>query len=174
MNKYKTLSKVHLLTVALLGILLLVGFLVQLNPQDLETGELKFQLLEDQKLAETAFTGAPLLVQFWSTTCVVCLREMPDLGKLYEKYHPNGLQMVAVAMPTDPPNRVMEFQSRLRPPFPIALDPTQSIYRAFGSPRATPTFFLLDAGGQVVAHHIGGLRSGVIAKEIATLLKLPT
>ena len=99
---------------------------------------------------------------------------MPGLQDLYFRYHPQGLQMVAVAVPSDPPNRIMEFQSRLLPPFPIALDPAHVVYRAFGEPRVTPTFFLLDPTGQIVATHQGAMQESVLENKIINLLRQST
>lgn len=163
--------------VLLAALAMLVAALPSLLPRESPTGglgELTFQVLHDQRLVPTSFSGSPLLVQFWSTACVVCLKEMPELGRLYRQFQPRGLRMVAVATPADPPNRVWEFQSRLQPPFPLALDPERTIYQAFGRPLGTPTFFLLDAQGRIVARHAGGLQDGYLLRRINNLLAQKT
>ena len=61
--------------------------------------------IDGRSFDAAALRGRPVLVTFWSTTCVVCLREMPDLEALYRRLSPRGFEIIAVSMPWDPPTR---------------------------------------------------------------------
>ena len=88
--------------------------------------------IDGRSFDAAAFAGRPLLVTFWSTTCVVCLREMPDLEALYRRLAPRGFEVIAVSMPWDPPDEVVRLARARSLPYPVALDVTGAIARAFG------------------------------------------
>ena len=73
--------------------------------------------IDGRSFDSTAFEGRPLLVTFWSTTCLVCLHEMPDLEALYRRLSPHGFEIIAVSMPWDPPGEVVRL-ARARAPLP--------------------------------------------------------
>ena len=60
------------------------------------------------------YRGRPLVVNFWATDCAVCVREMPDRVRTYNRHRAHGLELVAVAMQHDRPDHVVRFaESRL-------------------------------------------------------------
>ena len=63
--------------------------------------------IDGRSFDAAAVQGRPLLVTFWSTTCLVCLKEMPDLDALYRRLSPRGFEIIAVSMPWDPPDEVV-------------------------------------------------------------------
>lgn len=99
--------------------------------------------------------GRVLLVNFWATSCVVCLREMPRMIEAYRKFSPRGYEMVAVAMSYDHPNTVVDFARKRALPFKVALDPQGEIAKRFGDVSATPVSFLIDRQGRIVRRYIG-------------------
>lgn len=101
--------------------------------------------------------GKPLLVSFWSTTCGVCLQEMPHLADLYEEFKPQGFEMVAVAMPFDKPSDVVELSEANDWPFLVALDLDNQVSESFGDIRVTPTAFLIDKNGNFVEKYVGAI-----------------
>nr|MBA3503489.1 TlpA family protein disulfide reductase [Deltaproteobacteria bacterium] len=72
----------------------------------------------------TAYTtkslaGKVVLVNFWATWCKPCLKEIPDLSKVYEKYKARGLVMLGV-MTDDPDNNaLLNFQSDNEMSYPV-------------------------------------------------------
>lgn len=99
--------------------------------------------------------GKVLLVNFWATSCVPCVKEMPRLAELHLRRHREGLETIAVAMRYDPPNHVLRFAERERLPFPVALDPVGEVARLFGDVQLTPTTFVIDRSGRIVRRIVG-------------------
>jgi len=111
-------------------------------------------------LAGDSFTAADLrgrvvLVNFWATSCVTCVAEMPKMAATWRKYAPRGYDMVAVAMSYDHPNAVAAFVRQQALPFRVALDTDGAVARAFGNVSVTPTTYLLDRSGRIVAKYVG-------------------
>jgi peroxiredoxin len=111
--------------------------------------------IKGEQLRLGALNGNVVLVNFWATTCAVCLREMPKLAELFEKYQLQGYRTVAVAMPYDPPNRVLDYVKRHPLPFDVALDVDGTVLRAFGDVPGTPTSFLVDKRGNIIRKYLG-------------------
>lgn len=99
--------------------------------------------------------GKVVLVNFWATSCVTCVAEMPKMVQTWQRFAPRGYEMVAVAMSYDHPNAVAEFARQRALPFRVALDTGGAVARAFGDVRITPTTYLLDRRGRIVATYVG-------------------
>ena len=114
--------------------------------------------------------GRPLLVTFWSTTCLVCLREMPDLEALYRRLSPRGFEIIAVSMPWDPPGEVVRLARSRELPYPVALDVDGAVARAFGDVSATPTHFLVGPSGDIAFRRAGALDFPGLDRRIQSML----
>ncbi len=114
--------------------------------------------------------GRPLLVTFWSTTCLICLREMPDLEALYRRLSPRGFEIIAVSMPWDPPGEVVRLARTRALPYPVALDVDGAIARAFGDVSATPTHFLVGPSGDVAFRRTGALDFPGLDRRLRSML----
>jgi peroxiredoxin len=100
------------------------------------------------------FQGQPVLLQFWATTCVTCVAEMPHLVELHRELAPEGLAMIGVAMSYDPPEQVRRMVQEKQLPYRIALD-DGDVAAAFGDVRLTPTTVLIDPQGRIDWRHMG-------------------
>lgn len=140
-------------------VVLLVGLAAWLLPSRAlqPPARLSFTLLDGNTTSLAALRGRPVLVAFWATTCIPCVEEIPELVRLYREYQPRGLEIIAVAMPYDPPLQVQRFVQKRDLPYPVALDLSGSIGRAFGGVDFIPTSFLLDAHGNVLFRRTGKL-----------------
>jgi len=114
----------------------------------------------------------PILINFWATTCITCLKEMPHLIKLYQELHPQGLEIVGVSMSYDPPSQVMEMVKRKNIPYPIVFDLEKKIMHAFGMKRPlTPVTILIDPQGKIVFRKLGMPDITALKQKIQDLLK---
>jgi len=133
--------------------------------------DISFQTLEGHTLSLEAMHGGPVLVVFWATTCGVCIEELPTLKALYRELQPRGLQMVAVAMPYDPPSRVVAMTKAREIPYPVALDIGSEVTRAFGDIRYTPSAVLVGPDGLIERRLIGRLDPQALREDIDALLR---
>lgn len=133
--------------------------------------DVSLNIVDGRTLRLAQLRGHPVLVSFWATSCASCVEEIPELKALYRTLAPQGLEIVAVAMPYDPPNRVLEMRRRLQIPWPVALDLDGSVMHAFGDVAATPASFLIDAQGRIVARHLGRHDMAQLRQQIGQLLR---
>ncbi|CAD6877826.1 Putative thioredoxin [Methylomonas albis] len=106
-------------------------------------------------MAIAELKGKPILITFWATDCPSCIEEIPDLIALHQQFNGNDLQIIAVAMPYDPPSHVQAFVKERLLPYAVALDIDSSLIRAFGDVQLTPTTFLIDRQGVIIMHKVG-------------------
>ena len=114
-----------------------------------------FVLLDGSKSTTADLKGKVTLVNFWATTCVSCVKEMPQLAATYDKFKSRGFETVAVAMSHDPPSYVVSFAQSRQLPFKVAIDNTGEVARAWGDIKITPTTFIVNKNGQIVKRYIG-------------------
>lgn len=127
-----------------------------------------FTLTDGRVLDSATLRGRTVLVNFWSVTCEVCLRDMPQLSSLHQSLEDRGFVVIGVAASYDPPPAVMETVARLQPAYPIALDVQGEIARAFGGVDSTPTTFLVDPAGNIQYVERGPLDEGRIRATLLT------
>ncbi|MBA4264560.1 MAG: redoxin [Comamonadaceae bacterium] len=114
-----------------------------------------FVLIDGSSTTTDELKGKVMLVNFWATTCVTCVKEMPALASTYNKYQSQGFETVAVAMDYDPPAWVLNFAQTRQLPFKVAIDNTGEIASAWGDVKLTPTTYLVDRQGRIVKRYVG-------------------
>lgn len=114
-----------------------------------------FTTLDGRQIALAEQRGRVVLVNFWATSCPGCVKEMPDMVKVYNDYRERGFEIVAVAMSYDPPAYVNNFVQTRQLPFPIVLDTDGAHAQAFGNVQVTPTSFVIGPDGRIHEHKLG-------------------
>ena len=117
--------------------------------------ESTFVLLDGSQTTTTELKGKVTLVNFWATSCVSCVKEMPALVDTYNKFKDRGYETVAVAMSYDKPRFVLNFAQTRQLPFKVAIDNTGEIAQSWGDVKLTPTTYLVDKQGQIVKRFVG-------------------
>ena len=103
-------------------------------------------------LSLTSLRGHVVLVDFWTYTCINCIRTLPFLKGLYATYHPYGLEIVGVETPEftfeqEAGNVHQAIQSDgLR--YPVVQDNNYGTWNAYQN-EYWPAEYLVDANGQV-------------------------
>jgi peroxiredoxin len=136
--------------IAVLAVLAIGAFVATLSMPVRSAPEARFSTLSGESFVTSELRGKVAVVNFWATNCAPCLAEMPKLSETYRKFAPQGLEMVAVALHHDRPERVAEYARRQALPFKVALDTDRRIAGAFGNVHITPTTFLLDKHGRII------------------------
>ena len=114
-----------------------------------------FVLLDGSKQSTADMKGKVTLVNFWATSCVTCVAEMPEIIATYNKYQSRGYDTLAVAMSYDPPSYVVNFAETRKLPFKVAIDNTGAVAKAWGDVQLTPTTFLVNKRGEIVKRYVG-------------------
>lgn len=149
MNIY--LKKVLFLIVM---IALLIFLAMQLSNKS-NAPEVTFTTIEGKKIAMAELKGKILLVNFWATDCLSCIKEMPELVKTYNSYKSKGVEFIAVAMPYDPPAQVLNYVVQKAIPFPVMHDGLSEMTEKFGGVNLTPTTFIYDKQGKLLQRTVG-------------------
>lgn len=114
-----------------------------------------FHTLDDRQLAMKDMRGRVVLVKFWATSCVTCIRQMPDTIELFKEMSPKGFDVVAVAMSYDPVEYVRHFTQSRDLPFTVAIDGSGEVAKAFDDVRLTPIAFLVGKDGSIIKKYLG-------------------
>ncbi len=114
-----------------------------------------FVLLDGSKQTTADLKGKVTLVNFWATSCVTCVAEMPKVIATYNKYKAQGYDTMAVAMSYDPPSYVVNYTETRKLPFKVAIDNTGAVAKAWGDVQLTPTTYLVNKRGEIVKQYVG-------------------
>ena len=114
-----------------------------------------FTTLDGKKIRPGELRGKLVLVNFWATSCGVCLQEMPDLIAIWRRYRSRGFEVIAVAMSYDEPEQIRAYMAKRSLPFPVVFDRDGALAREFEGVRATPTTFLIDRAGKRISKTVG-------------------
>lgn len=116
------------------------------------------QWLNTPPLSRDALRGKVVVVNFWTYSCINCLRTLPYLKTWAQRYGNDGLVVLGVHTPEfgfehDTAN-VKRALRDLNVSYPVAVDNDYRIWQAFGN-RYWPAFYIVDAEGRVRYHHFG-------------------
>lgn len=161
------LNKKFLLPIAIIA--LLGALFLQLG-QKPQAPNVKFTTIEGKHIQMADLKGKVVLVNFWATDCPGCVAEMPDLINTYNQYKDQGLEMIAVAMPYDPPAQVVNYTKLKALPFPVMHDGLSEMVNAFGDVNLTPTTFIYDKKGNRLQRILGELNFATLNPLIAAEL----
>ena len=143
-----------IVTFAILALLAFLVFNLTKHPQ---APNVTFTTIAGKKINIAELKGKVVLVNFWSTDCTVCVREMPNLVNTYNTFKDKGFEVIAVAMPYDPPAQVLNYATQKALPFPVMHDGFGEITEQFGGVNSTPTAYIFDKQGKQLQYTIGKL-----------------
>jgi cytochrome c biogenesis protein CcdA/thiol-disulfide isomerase/thioredoxin len=116
------------------------------------------QWLNSPPLSREALRGKVVVVDFWTYSCVNCLRTLPYVRAWYDKYKDQGLVVVGVHAPEfafeKDVGNVRRAVKDLGVDYPVALDNNYAIWRAFDN-QYWPAHYFIDAEGRIRHHHFG-------------------
>jgi peroxiredoxin len=159
-----------LIYAAATALALAVGVGVYLNTGASAAPASTFVLLDGTKRSTEDLKGKVTLVNFWATSCVTCVGEMPKVIATYDKYKNQGYDTLAVAMSYDPPAYVVNYAETRKLPFKVAIDNTGAVAKAWGDVQLTPTTYVVNKRGEIVKRYVGEPDFAELHKLIEKLL----
>lgn len=116
------------------------------------------QWLNSPPLTAQALRGKVVLVDFWTYSCINCLRTLPYVKAWAQKYRDQGLVVIGVHAPEFAFERdisnVKKAVNDLGVDYPVAIDNNYAIWRGFNN-QYWPAHYFVDAQGRVRYHHFG-------------------
>jgi cytochrome c biogenesis protein CcdA/thiol-disulfide isomerase/thioredoxin len=116
------------------------------------------QWLNSPPLTPEALKGKVVVVDFWTYSCINCLRSIPYIRAWAEKYQNQGLVVIGVHTPEfafeKNVDNVKKAVADLKISFPVAIDNDYAIWRAFKN-RYWPADYFIDAQGRIRDHSFG-------------------
>jgi peroxiredoxin len=106
------------------------------------------------------------LINFWGTFCGPCIREMPELEKLWQQYSGQGLGMVGIVLDSQKVAAARDLAARLGTTYPHLLDDG----RYGPGIRAVPQTLLVDSEGKVLVSVTGARTLPVFVQMIEPYL----
>ncbi|OZI26484.1 thioredoxin [Bordetella genomosp. 9] len=114
--------------------------------------------LNSEPLDLAALRGKVVLVDFWTYTCINCIRTLPYVKSWHEKYKDQGLVVVGVHTPEFAFERstrnVQDAIKRFGITYPVAQDNTYATWEAYRNVY-WPAFYLVDKQGRIIYTHFG-------------------
>jgi thiol-disulfide isomerase/thioredoxin len=118
----------------------------------------------DKMMKAENFSGLVVAMASW---CPPCRKELPELSQLHQKYHDQGIQIVAVSLDADGPASVQPLINQLKIPFPVYWVGTSAIEPL--KIRGVPYLFVISKG--TLLEKLPGMQSKrILENKIKKLL----
>jgi len=107
---------------------------------------------------ETDLKGQVILIDFWTYTCINCVRTLPYLRDWYSKYNEKGFEIIGVHSPEfefeKVYDNVLNASKEYQLNYPIVLDNNFNIWKAYSN-KYWPAHYLIDKNGEIRYTHFG-------------------
>src|ERR1700728_3113434 len=114
--------------------------------------------LNSPPLTPQALRGKVVLIDFWTYSCINCLRSLPYVKSWYARYASQGLVVIGVHAPEFAFEKNLDNVKRavrdLGITYPVALDNDYAIWSGFNN-QYWPAHYFIDAQGRIRGHHFG-------------------
>ena len=114
--------------------------------------------LNSPPLTKQGLRGKVVLIDFWTYSCINCLRAIPYVRAWAQKYKDQGLVVIGVHTPEFAFERNVDNVKRavrdLKIDYPVAIDSNFALWRAFDN-QYWPAHYFIDAEGRIRHHHFG-------------------
>jgi methionine-S-sulfoxide reductase len=130
--------------------------------------------LNSKPLTRAGLRGKVVVFDFWTYSCINCLRAIPHVNAWYQHYKDSGLVIIGVHSPEfafeKDTGNVRKAVEKFSISYPVAIDSDMAIWKAFNN-RFWPAHYFVDAKGNIRGHHFG---EGKYARSERTIRQLLT
>ena len=106
--------------------------------------------IDGKTLSPASYKGKVLLIDFWATWCGPCVKEMPNVKQVYDKYHPKGFEIVGISLDQSR-DRLDQYISTNKIPWPQYFDGKwwkNDVAVMYGI-QSIPSTILVDKAGKI-------------------------
>lgn len=121
---------------------------------------------KEHQLSE--YKGQGVFLNFWGTWCKPCEREFPLIDQQYQTYKNQGVQVLAVNI-AEPKLSVQKYIDRKELTFPVLIDHTKSVMRAYNID-PLPTTLLISPEGKIEKIITGQMSENDIAANMKQIM----
>ncbi len=147
------------------------GLLYLLNQQHKEKiSNLSLMTIQGETIKLSDWPEKTVLINFWATDCPACVKEIPLLKTLHNKYKDKGLEIIAISMYYDPPNHVVHMSKAAQIPYHLVLDLKSEYARLFGHIKLIPTSLIISPDRNIVFQDTGILDLAQVENVLRGLL----
>jgi methionine-S-sulfoxide reductase len=128
--------------------------------------------LNSKPLTRADLRGKVVVLDFWTYSCINCLRALPYVNAWYQHYKDAGLVIIGVHSPEfefeKSTDNVRQAVQKFGIQYPVAVDSNMTLWNAFNN-RFWPAHYFVDAQGRIRGHHFG---EGKYARSERTIRQL--
>ena len=130
--------------------------------------------INSEPLSMESLRGKVVLIDFWTYSCINCIRTLPFLQTWHERYADEGLVIVGVHTPEFEFEKiydnVVDATIEMGVAWPVVQDNNFSVWRSYSN-RFWPAKYLIDANGEIRYRHFGEGKYAETEQEIRKLLE---
>lgn len=116
-----------------------------------------------------SYRGQVVVVNFWSSSCVPCRDEQPDLEALSKRFQGRGVVFLGIDI-QDNRHDGLAFVREFGVTYPVAPDPTGAVSINYGVV-GFPETYLVDRQGTIARKIVGPIDSNQLAASLEELLR---
>jgi cytochrome c biogenesis protein CcdA/thiol-disulfide isomerase/thioredoxin len=151
------------------------GLLSPYKAPDFSLNDIWLNTKDDLPLTISQLRGKVVLIDFWTYSCINCLRTLPIDISWYNKYHKYGLEIIGVHSPEFEFEKnltnIKQAISSLHIPYPVAVDNNLDTWTNYNN-QYWPASYLIDKNGNVVYTSFGEGDYNITENNIRFLLGL--
>lgn len=126
---------------------------------------LKVTTLDGQPYDLAAQRGHWVIVNYWATWCVPCIKEMPDISR-FVSAHKDTVSAIGLAYDDSDPADIKAFVAKHPVSYPIAQVTLDDAPKDFDEPRGLPTTYLIAPDGTVAKRFVGPVTGKALGDAI--------
>ena len=151
--------------------LLFIILFISVNIYPLSEPAIDFEAVDinGKSIKLTEFKGKIVILDFWATWCPPCIKEIPNLKKIYSKYKDDDFEIISIALERKPKEHALKFVSDKKMDWVHIIDKDKGREIATDYKiRYIPTMYVINKKGEIIE---SGIRGEKLGEKIAELLK---
>lgn len=124
--------------------------------------------LDGKKVTLSDLKGKNVYINFWATWCPWCIKELPDIEKVYQEYKDKDLVILAVDLGENK-DTVKSFIDQNKYNFKVLLDSDQTVAQAYNI-NSIPVSIFIDKDGNIAAKRVGALTAEEMQSYVKELI----